>query len=86
MSKMNTETDVVAKYWSSTANTESKEVLCTLCPHFCKIADKMSGKCGVRTNKNGTLIAGSYGKATSIALDPIEKKPLYKFHSGKKIV
>ena len=78
--------DIVAKYWSSTANTESKEMVCELCPHFCKIANRKSGKCGVRTNKNGLLIAGSYGKATSIALDPIEKKPLYKFHSGKKIV
>jgi pyruvate formate lyase activating enzyme len=28
----------------------------------------------------------SYGKLTSIALDPIEKKPLYQFHPGKMIL
>ena len=73
----------VAEYWKSQDNNAVK---CTLCPHFCVISDGKAGKCGVRRNDNGTLIASSYGFVTSIALDPIEKKPLYTFHPGKKIV
>ena len=74
---------VIAKYWES---MESKEVKCNLCPNYCKIKERQTGKCGVRTNINGELFADGYGKVTSIALDPIEKKPLYHFYSGKKIV
>jgi len=74
---------VRAKYWES---TESKEIRCVLCPHHCRIKENKTGKCGVRLNIDGELFADGYGKVTSIALDPIEKKPLYHFHSGKKIV
>jgi len=59
---------------------------CGLCPHNCKIASGKSGICGVRRNRNGALIAESYGKVTSIALDPVEKKPLYHFYPGSKIL
>lgn len=37
-------------------------------------------------NKDGTVIAQNYGKVTSIALDPIEKKPLRCFHPGSYIL
>ena len=74
---------VTAKYWES---TESKEIRCDLCPHHCKIKENSTGKCGARVNIDGELFADSYGKVTSIALDPIEKKPLYHFYRGKKIV
>ena len=74
---------ITAKYWEK---TESKEIKCGLCPHYCNIKENMSGKCGVRTNTGGELVAAGYGKVTSVALDPIEKKPLYQFHAGKKIV
>jgi len=73
----------VAEYWEKSQNESAK---CLLCPHFCIIKENKSGKCGVRANRSGTLIAESYGCVTSIALDPIEKKPLYKFHPGTKIV
>ena len=72
----------IAEYWEKTSNNTIK---CGLCPHYCTINDNKTGKCGARTNKDGTLYASSYGKVTSIALDPIEKKPLYMFHPGKKI-
>lgn len=61
-------------------------VLCRLCPHGCKITDGETGLCNVRRNKNGVLIAESYGKISSIALDPIEKKPLKRFYPGSKIL
>ena len=38
-------------------------VRCTLCPHYCKIADGDFGICGVRQNRGGTLYAMSYEKA-----------------------
>ena len=63
-----------------------KSVACGLCPHCCKIPPDKRGLCGVRHNQNGTLIAESYGRITSMALDPIEKKPLYHFYPGAKIL
>ncbi|MCL2627679.1 MAG: AmmeMemoRadiSam system radical SAM enzyme [Oscillospiraceae bacterium] len=78
---------IPAKYWSKSKNSkESKEIVCELCPHYCKIENGSTGKCGARSNTDGELFASSYGFVTSIALDPIEKKPLYEFHSGGKIV
>ncbi|MDR2590451.1 MAG: AmmeMemoRadiSam system radical SAM enzyme [Oscillospiraceae bacterium] len=74
---------VVAKYWKS---KESNFVECVLCPHTCIIPQGGKGRCGARTNIDGVLYASSFGLLTSYALDPIEKKPLYKFHSGSKIV
>ena len=73
----------IAEYWEKIDNNGVK---CLLCPHFCTISEGRTGRCGVRTNREGTLYADSYGCVTSVALDPIEKKPLYHFHPGKKIV
>ena len=53
---------------------------------MCKIEENHHGRCGVRKNINGKLIAESYAKITSAAIDPIEKKPLYMFHPGAKIL
>jgi pyruvate formate lyase activating enzyme len=36
----------------------------------------------VRENRGGKLFTLIYGKASSVANDPIEKKPLYHFHPG----
>ena len=55
---------------------------CKLCPHFCVIPSGARGRCGVRRNVENVLEAESYGRLTSIALDPIEKKPLYMFEKG----
>ena len=73
----------VAEYWEKLDNNAVK---CQLCPHYCNIGVNRTGWCGVRTNRDGVLFADSYGCMTSVALDPIEKKPLYMFHPGKKIV
>lgn len=65
---------------------DSNRVHCHLCPTECLIADGRRGACGIRINKGGTLYAEAYGKTTGIALDPIEKKPLYHFHPGEYIL
>jgi len=62
------------------------KVKCTLCPHSCTIGDGEVGVCRVRKNSKGTLISLNYGKITSYAYDPIEKKPLYHFYPGSKIL
>ncbi len=58
---------------------------CELCPHQCIIEVGHAGKCRVRVNDNGQLIAKTYGFVTSAAFDPIEKKPLYHFKPGSTI-
>ena len=57
-------------------------VECTLCPHHCRIAEGKTGVCRSRKNQGGVLVSEAYGKPCSLAIDPIEKKPLYHFHPG----
>jgi len=59
---------------------------CLLCPHLCVISNGNSGVCGTRMNINGVLTSVSYGKLCSLCIDPIEKKPLYHFYPGSKIL
>lgn len=62
------------------------ETTCEVCPHNCRIPEGKTGICGARRNKNGTIICESYGRLTSISLDPIEKKPLRRFHPGSLVL
>lgn len=61
-------------------------VSCRLCPHSCVLADGKAGICQVRKNERGELTATQYGLTSGIAVDPIEKKPLYHFHPGERIL
>lgn len=61
-------------------------VRCLLCPHFCTVAEGKSGICKVRVNKGGRLLCEMYGKLAAIHSDPIEKKPLYHFYPGSRIL
>jgi len=63
-----------------------KKVKCNLCPHHCLIDDGKSGICLVRKNIDGDLFSENYEKVSAISIDPIEKKPLYHFYPGKKIL
>ena len=56
-----------------------------MCPHQCIIHPRRSGKCKVRTNRNGILYADTYACLSATNFDPIEKKPLYNFHPGAEI-
>jgi pyruvate formate lyase activating enzyme len=64
---------------------ESK-VQCMLCPHHCVIAPEKHGICGVRKNENGKLFTLIYALCSSVADDPIEKKPLYHFYPGSLVL
>lgn len=60
--------------------------ICDVCFRHCKIEEYSTGVCGARTCRNGQIVAENYGKLTSVALDPIEKKPLKMFHPGASIL
>jgi len=62
------------------------KVVCPVCPHSCNLSEGQVGLCRARTNINGKVVASNYGKITSIALDPIEKKPLARFYPGSYIL
>lgn len=62
-----------------------KKVFCLLCPRKCKIKDGGRGVCRVRFNLDGIFYTENEN-LSALALDPIEKKPLYHFYPGKKIL
>ncbi len=59
---------------------------CELCFHHCELEEGQTGLCRARGNRGGTIVPLNYGKITSLALDPIEKKPLRRFHPGSMIL
>ncbi len=59
---------------------------CKVCFRQCDIEEGKLGFCGGRTCRAGTVVPENYGRITSLALDPIEKKPLNRFYPGSKIL
>jgi len=59
---------------------------CELCFRRCELDDGQTGFCRARGNRGGAVVPLNYGKITSLALDPIEKKPLRRFHPGSIIL
>jgi len=57
-------------------------VRCQTCQWRCRINPDKFGVCGMYQNRQGTLYNLNYGKVSSVAADPIEKKPLFHFHPG----
>jgi pyruvate formate lyase activating enzyme len=55
---------------------------CLICERRCSIPEGGLGYCQTRINKAGTIYSFVYGILPAIALNPIEKKPLYHFHPG----
>ncbi|MBN1275404.1 AmmeMemoRadiSam system radical SAM enzyme [Candidatus Woesearchaeota archaeon] len=70
-----------ASFWEPMSDGK---VRCTLCPKRCVIPPGKKGYCGVRENREGALYALTYGKPCSMAVDPVEKKPLYHFLPSSK--
>ena len=63
-----------------------KQATCNICPHQCVLEKNQTGFCRARKNVRGEIVSDNYGKVTSIALDPIEKKPLRRFFPGTRIL
>ena len=64
---------------------KENKVQCLLCPKICIIEPGKSGFCQIRKNIDGKLYSLIYGKTAGIAVDPIEKKPLFHFHPHEVI-
>ena len=62
-----------------------ERVTCSACTHRCTISDGHFGICGVRKNYHGTLKLLVWDTPTGVAVDPIEKKPLFHFLPGSPV-
>ena len=62
------------------------KVQCEICPRRCKLSNGQCGFCYVRQNVGGKIILASYGFNTGLAVDPVEKKPLYHFLPSSKVL
>lgn len=60
--------------------------VCEVCFRHCDIAEGKTGACKARGCVDGKITALNYGRYTSFALDPIEKKPLSRFYPGSNIL
>lgn len=76
-----------ARYYKN----EKGKIRCNLCPHNCLIDDGKRGACNVREASidiegNLKLYTLNYGEITSMAIDPVEKKPLHEFYPNSNIL
>ena len=62
------------------------KIRCDVCPNYCNISEDQVGICRARSNEDDLIMPINYGHITSMALDPIEKKPLRRFQKGKNIL
>jgi len=60
----------------------NSRVKCNVCQWHCNIGLNKSGVCRMYQNRDGVLYNMNYAKASSVAADPIEKKPLFHFFPG----
>ncbi len=65
---------------------EGDRIRCGLCPHACLIAEGAHGVCGARGVVDGSLKALTYGLVSSLAADPIEKKPVFHYRPGTRVL
>lgn len=81
--------DKVAEQVSSEGaahNLGADRAVCPICPHACALAEGQTGLCRARVAEGGQVVDANYGRITSLALDPIEKKPLVRFRPGSKVL
>jgi pyruvate formate lyase activating enzyme len=61
------------------------KVRCTACARYCVIPSGSHGFCFVRKNEAGRLVLLSYGIASAVQVDPVEKKPLSHYRPGSRV-
>ena len=59
--------------------------VCCACFRHCALEEGSTGFCGARVNKDGQVVLKDYGLVSSLALDPVEKKPLARFYPGSMV-
>lgn len=62
------------------------KVQCVICPRNCILKDGQEGFCHVRKNIDGEIVLTAYGYNTGLAIDPVEKKPLYQFYPQSSVL
>lgn len=62
------------------------ETVCDTCMHHCNLKEGQWGRCRARKCENSKIVCKNYGIVSSLALDPIEKKPLYMFYPKSYIL
>lgn len=63
---------------------EDSRAKCNVCQRRCVIGEGKAGVCMTRVNRGGTVYSTIYGVVSSMAADPIEKKPVYHYAPGSK--
>lgn len=63
-----------------------QRITCEICPKGCVLGLDQVGFCGGRGNVDGEIVALNYGRIAAIGLDPVEKKPLFRFHPGSHVL
>lgn len=75
-----------ALLWDKITILGDEKIRCRLCAHYCIVSDGELGKCLTRKNNNGTFEQFTYGNISGFQSDPIEKKPLYHYKPGSKVI
>ncbi len=71
------------RWWHTAADGR---VQCDLCPRGCRLKEGQRGFCFVRRAAQGGIVLTAFGHNTGMATDPIEKKPLYHFYPGSRVL
>ena len=71
-----------AMYWKKLSGKQTK---CLLCPNECILSPGENGLCHSRGNRGGVLYSLVYAQPCIIALDEIEKSPMYHYQTGSKV-
>jgi pyruvate formate lyase activating enzyme len=72
-----------ARWWETLPDGR---IHCYLCPRHCHIGEGQHGFCYIRQNIERELVQLGYGRPAALAIDPVEKKPLFHFHPGTPIL
>lgn len=73
----------VGQWWHE---LDDGRIQCDLCPRLCRLREGQRGFCFVRLRENGRIILDTYGRTSGLAIDPIEKKPLYHVRPGTTVL
>jgi pyruvate formate lyase activating enzyme len=65
---------------------KDKGIRCGLCPRCCLLLPGQGGECRIRVNVDGRLQSVTYGRPCSVHVDPVEKKPLFHYLPGTRIL
>lgn len=81
---MNTDlSSVPTRYWT---RLDDGRVQCDVCPRRCRLHEGQRGLCFVRGRGRNGIELYTYGRSSGFCVDPIEKKPLYHFYPGTRIL